>query len=281
MIIYLYGPDSYTRNRKLREVTSEYRKKRGTLDFLEVDLEDELSGWELARDFLEQPSMFVRSKMVVIRHNNLVVTSKELEKGEIDSWVGVLVEVSEKKDVFIVVVDEDGPEKDFDFFLRRPVVAQEFEELSGKKLDFFVQIEAKRHGIIFDEKALRFFRDYLMSFRERGAIAVNELEKIFLTGQAGPISSDFLGQIIGWTKKDESFGLVSGFLRANTLSQRMIYLATLFLRNEEPRYLFNLFCSFAREREDVLALARYDEMIKGGSLEDEIALLDLALATKN
>ena len=37
MIIYLYGPDSYRRGEKVRELVSKYREKYAHADFLEVD----------------------------------------------------------------------------------------------------------------------------------------------------------------------------------------------------------------------------------------------------
>ena len=81
MIYCFYGSDSYRRGKKLREVLGAYKKKYVNIDILEVDLEEDPERWVDARDFLSQPSMFVDSKILLVRQSGFV---------DIVGWVKML-----------------------------------------------------------------------------------------------------------------------------------------------------------------------------------------------
>ena len=71
MIYFLYGPDSYRRNQKLKSSLDGYRKKYPTGDIMAVDLEENPDDWTKARDFLNQPSMFVDSKVLIVKESGM------------------------------------------------------------------------------------------------------------------------------------------------------------------------------------------------------------------
>jgi len=74
------------------------------------------------------------------------------------------------------------------------------------------------------------------------------------------------------------FSLGRRFLGAGNLGdlgERLVILEEMFLG--ETGHAFNLLGVLARGREEVLRLAELDEKIKGGELDYEAALLELAL----
>ena len=80
MIIHLSGPDSYRRKKKLRELLADYFKKYESADLLDLDFSDDKEAWEKARDFLNQPSMFTPSKVLVARES--ACSTRTLRRGE-------------------------------------------------------------------------------------------------------------------------------------------------------------------------------------------------------
>ncbi|MEK7479160.1 MAG: hypothetical protein AAB634_01340 [Patescibacteria group bacterium] len=270
MIICLYGPDSYRREEKVRELVLKYREKYAHADFLEVDLEENPEDWILARDFLEQNSLFTPSKFCLIRESGSV--GEEYLKG----WKEVLKSVLDSESVFAVISDSSKPIAAFDFLLKPPVKAQEFDEFSRAELGAFVLKEAGARGVKFDAPALRAFADYVSGAGERTRVAVSEIEKISLAGFAMPLSLVDLSKLISLEKYSGSYQIVTSLIRANKGYNRLAGLLELELRGDDPRYTLNLLGSVAWG-EDAVALARVDEMVKGGESEDEVALTGFAL----
>lgn len=277
MIIFLYGPDAYRRNIKLEELTQEYRRKRGVLDFLRIDLEGESDEWSRVKDFLEQPSLFVNSKLVVVREGGSFTEDREIEKETKNGWRALLGKYAGFERVFVLISDRAAPGKDFDFLLKEPVKTQEFLELEGEFLELFVQKELRKRGLVLEDGALKFFLQYLLSAGARSARAVSEILKIELAGFRQPVSLSDLRKIIFYSDFDEIFPLVLKLLQSRDIRRRLLCLEFLALRGDEPRRTFNLLTSLAKRRDDVLSLGGFDESIKSGELDDETALLSFAL----
>ncbi|MAF79947.1 hypothetical protein CL629_02620 [bacterium] len=278
MIIYLYGPDSYRRNAKLREVVAQYRKKYSQADFLDVDLEEQLDDWVAVRDFLEQPSLFVRSKLLVVRGSGSISEKNGFSKGQIKEWVKLLQSHLESPKTFLVISDPSSPKKDFRFLLKNPVRAQEFERLEGRKLEAFVMQRAEDLGVSFEHDAKRFFLEYVLSVSDTSWIVVQELEKISLSRFSQPVSLLDLKKIIVWQRYDESFQMALGLLRERGGDGRLQFLENLSFRGDDARYTFNLLGSLVRGG-DAVEFAEIDEKVKGGELDDEVALTGFALGT--
>lgn len=277
MLIYLYGQDSYRRNEKVRKLVEQYKSKYKEIDFLVVDLDENPDNWVRVGDFLNQPSMFVNSKLVVIKESSAVSEANGFSKSDIRKWLGILKNYVKTEKISIIISDKELPRKDCEFLLKETFKTQEFELLTGRKLELFLQIEAKKRGLAFEERAWRFFTDYILSFNDRCWVAVQELERIYLAQFAKPISLKDLNTIIFWSKYAANFDLVRGLLSSYSLGERLLKLEMLNLRGDEPRHIFNLLGSLVRNKNDVFALARYDECIKSGELDDETALLDFVL----
>ncbi len=267
MIYFFYGPDSYRRNQKLNLSIAEYRKKYSTMDLAFFDLGEEPDDWTKARSFLNQPSMFVDTKVLIIKNSG---EAKEKE------WLKVLKSELETPRTFVLISDEKKPLKAFEFLLEPPVKSSLFGELEGRLLEMFVIKEAEARNIVFEKNALQYLLGYLSSVPERSWIAISELEKISLSGFAQPIGFGDLKKIISQNLDDDVFGTARQIAWSRNWTERISLLEKLLLQKKEPAYIFNSLAYSVRGKE-LVRLADYDAAIKGGNLDYEEALLDFVL----
>jgi len=271
MIIYLYGSDSYRRGKKLRELVTAYRAKHTQADVASFDFEEAPDEWQKAIDFLGQPSLFLESKLAIIRDAHAVTEKK---------WILTLKEYLAHPSVFLFIHDGAKPKKAFEFLLQKPVQFQEFLELEGKVLEVFVKKEAQDAGVELDAQALSFFLGYICTFGEgRSWRVVSELHRLCHVGFSQPISLTNLRMLIPFQNPLQLFGLSMNILRSRDFSQALAALETSFLQKETPAHLFNLLASQVRGA-DAVRFAHYDASVKVGGLEYEEALLDFVLSRK-
>ncbi|MCP6720095.1 MAG: hypothetical protein KJI72_02085 [Patescibacteria group bacterium] len=267
MIIFLYGPDSYHRNKKLKELIKAYQEKYTELDMLYCDLESEPDGWLRVKDFLNQPSMFIDSKIAVIKESG-AVDSKE--------WIGILKDQLKTPKTFILLSNSKAPRAAFKFLLKAPVRSQAFEELKGKSLEVFLEKEAESCNLSFSPQAWQFFCSYIASGNNRSWLAHNELEKLSLVGFPKPVSLDNLRSVVHWRMREEVFLIARQILGAGNSGRKLGVLEKLLLQKGAPAYIFN---SLAYQAGGRIAqrLADYDISIKSGGLEYEEALTDFVI----
>lgn len=290
MIIHLYGPDSYRRNKKLRELLADYFKKYPAADFLDIDFSEDKEAFVKARDFLEQPSMFTSSK-VLVAHASACAT-KASKDGEEEAggeekdakgstawrkdWAAILKKYAEDTKVFVFLTDAGKPLKAFDFLLKKPARSSVFAELSGEELRRFVLEEAEARGLSFSPEALRFFLGFLGSAPDASWNAVHEIEKLSLMGLPQPLAAKAIEPVIEWSAKTAVFEGARAIMWARGRTERLKLLEKLFLQKEAAAYIFNSLGFMARGR-DAVRLADYDVSVKSGGLDYEEALLDFVL----
>jgi DNA polymerase III delta subunit len=269
MVIYLYGEDSYRRNRKLKELVRAYEKKNPSVDVAVFDLEENSDDWQRAKDFLNQPSMFVDAKLAVI---------KEVQAAGDKEWIKTLKEQVGAEKIFVIVSDKKSPKKEFRFLSKAPVKSQEFNELEGAALAGFLKKEAALRNLGFTEEASRFFLSYIADSKERSVLAVRELEKLYLLGLRGEIQLTRLQTAIRFEKKEAVWRAASAILGRGSVGRKLGVLERVLLQREAPSYVFNSLGFQARDRQ-ALRLADYDISLKSGGLEYEEALTDFILSS--
>lgn len=268
MIYCFYGPDSYRRGKKLREVLGVYRKKHANIDMFEIDLEETPEKWMEARDFLNQPSMFVDSKILLVRQSGIV---------DFSEWVKIVKAQIKKEKTFVIISDEKKPKEKFLFLLKEPVKSQEFKELSGVLLEKFLDIESRARGIVFDRAALRFFAAFIGECREgRSWFGISELEKLALLKKQSPVTLADLKTHINVFEKGVMSDLVRDMLLARSGPDKLVFLEKLFLQRESTSHIFYLL-GYQVSGEKIIWLADYDVLIKSGKLDYEEALLSFVL----
>lgn len=268
MIYCFYGQDSYRRGKKLREVLDAYRKKYVDIDMFEIDLEEDPEEWEKAKDFLNQPSMFVDSKVLVVRESGMADCAE---------WIKALKAQIKTEKTFVIISNEKKPKEEFLFLLKEPVHAQKFQELKGTLLEKFLNIEARARGIVFEYTALHFFRAFVDEYETgKSWFGVSELEKLTLLKKSSLITIDDLKIYISIFERDVISNLTRKMLFTKEKARGLIFLEKLFLQRESPGHIFNLL-GYQAAGEKIVRLADYDVLVKSGKLDYEEALLGFVL----
>ena len=271
MIIFLYGPDSYRRRKKLNEIMDQYKKKHlalniGKFDFTENDGDGEFFKLQ---EFSLADSLF-ESEKLIIAEDIFEWISKENQKKTAEFLKSNL----ENKKMTIIISSAKAPIKAFDFLLEKPSLFQEFENFEGDKLKFFIKKESEERKIKFEPKAISFLADVFIG-DSWGLI--NELDKFSLFNKKF-FSVDDLKNFIDYYKPISSsdfFIKIKNFFFSHSLAQKLENLEFL-LESEDSAKIFNFLASFSSNQPVLIQkFADYDVAIKSGKMEYEEALLDL------
>lgn len=247
MIIYLYGPDSYRRQEKLKEIVANYKKKHLAITI------DKFAEGEFGRleDFIKNQSLFDEFKLAIIFESASLRTAPENK-----NFAELLkTHLNSKSTILAISVDKKLP-KEFGFLLEKSVVSQSFEELSGLYLENFIKKEAEKRGMKLSPDV---FRKLIIANRSDLWGIVNDLDKLELGGKLedGLVEPEF-------------FSLINRAKRGDITALEIL------LSKQEPAMIFNIIASQAgpdlKEK-----MANYDVAIKSGKLEYEEALLDVIL----
>lgn len=274
MLISLFGPDSYRRTEKVKELIAAYRMKYPLADLLMIDLEDDPESWVGARDFLRQPSMFVDSKVLSVREPAFA----EVSAGKLArEWSEVLKEAMGAKGVVVILSAEKDPAESASFLAHKSVERQEFRELEGRILEMFISREAKVRGIVFNSSAQRFFLNYLESLPSRSARAITELDRMMLARFPSPVTRENLERLTAWLPSEELYRGTQLISTGRTALERLMALERLLLQGEASAKIFNII-GYSSSGASAVALAAYDIAAKSGRLEYEEALTDFAVS---
>lgn len=272
MIFCLYGPDSYRRREKLTELLAPYKNKYDNTDIREIDFEETDDAWKEARDFLNQPSMFVDSKVLVAKNGT---------KDQNKEWAVVLKSHLKRPKSFIFLYENETPSGDFSFLLKPPTQKKEFAELYGHNLEIFVREEAGRLGLIFKEVAEKRLISTLSSFKEnRSWRAVMALQKLSLAFPKGtPIEEEGVSIYVRNDMKEEVFSFAKTILYGVSIASKINAFEKFLLQKESSAHLFNLMSLLAKGSSAII-LADHDVAVKSGKIGYEEAILDVILSTK-
>lgn len=273
MIIYLWGEDSFLRNKKLKEILNLYKDKYQNFDLLILDIEEEVVKdiFLKIKDFLNQPSMFILKKVLVLKQFFLLEDSQENK--EIKNFLEKFIS---DENIFIIISDERKAKKIFLNLLEKAYKVYSFNELTGENLKKFILKELKLRSLVFSKKAFDYFLNYILSFPNRSNLVINELDKIYFLKLKKTIELEDLKKIIFWQSKEEVNIINKKLANSYSLKEKLFYLEKMFLQKEEPAYIFNNLVYYLKN-EKIFKLADYDVLIKSGELTYEEALLDFIL----
>ncbi|MDO8264874.1 MAG: DNA polymerase III subunit delta [Candidatus Parcubacteria bacterium] len=151
MIIFLYGPDTYRSRKKLEEIIAAYKKvRKNGLNFFDAKLAEFEDFWrEVATT-----SMFKEKKLIILTN----LFSGKLFKEE---FFKNKKEIAESEDTFVIFEEDKILAADSLFkYLKKNVKTQEFELLTGQKLNSWTKKETELSGAIIEKDAL----DELINF---------------------------------------------------------------------------------------------------------------------
>jgi len=262
MLIFLYGSDSYRLRKKLKEITGKYEQKHLSCQYFDFDSKSPEEFLKL-KEFVSHYSIFEEVKLGVLSD---VFEGDFLENNE-DEFIGLLKTNLKNKDLTLIISSKKAPLKKFDFLLKEPVLFQEFNDLKGNDLVYFIKKEAAARDLKLTPAAIDFLADV---FQGDSWALINELEKLSLFNRKDFDVVD-LKQKIAYYKPMEFSRF---FYALNNLS--LVNLEILFSGQEEPAKIFNFLASAARGPA-IKKLADYDEMIKSGKIDYEEALVDFVI----
>jgi DNA polymerase III delta subunit len=258
MTIFLYGPDDYRRTQKKRELIAEFSKKRSDKGIGSFDLAESGASEEL-ETFLENQSLFESAKFAIIDN------AFEIEPAR---FAKIIKPYTESKTVTLLISEKEKPVKALAFLLKKPVLFQEFKNLTGAFFENFVVLEAKKNGISLDAPAAR----YLAAVFAGDAWALaTEMQK--LASLRSKITKKDL-DAFDFEIAPAYWPLLMG-VRSPDARNRFTALETLLASGDPPPKIFNILASQWREKTN--QMAEYDFAIKSGKLEYDDALLALVL----
>src|SRR3989344_5592699 len=259
MIIFLYGSDSYRREQKAQELIAAYRAKHSGLQQFDLAESDQFLK---LKDFSATFSMFEPIKMAFVTNLSEVDKPDEL-------LIPFLRGAIPSKDFVLLISEADTPSAAFDFLLQKPIQSQEFAELEGQRLKFFIEQETKRRGYTLQEDVRRLLE---AAYTGDSWGLVTELDKLALMRKPEFETPLALSQ--------SYFALLAKLKSSHTSAGgRLAALERIFSdHKEDPARVFNSIAYKANSPEEGELLADYDVAVKSGKLDYEEVLLDLALS---
>jgi hypothetical protein len=247
MLSHLYGPDTYRRQRFLKEkILAPYSKKYpdGAVGYFDL-----AEGWAL--DLLRQSAaagLFAKTLLAVVY--NPADGEKEAAK--------FLKELMENQHFSAIVISDKKLTKDFSFLYDGK--EKEFPLLSGEAFVKFLEEETKRIGVNVTKENLR---EIALLHEGDSWFAITEICRIADGGniEKRGVDYDFVSTISSLT--------------ADQLGRRLRSLFLL-LENEDAAKVFNMAGGWAKGGNKI-RMADYDVAVKSGKLEFADALADYVL----
>lgn len=258
MLIFLYGPNSYARAKKLSEIIGVYKSRDKGIFPERFDFEIE-GDYERFKNSVLNVSL-LRSKRFFILDNTFEITEKKQLKE-------ILLRNTEDKEAIIAVISDTKPPASFAFMLRKPCVYQHFPALAkGAELNDFIKKEAQERGANLELSDIETLAEDLGVDLWRIA---TELDKLALVG------ADSIQKKASW----DFFKMIMGFKNGRRAEDRVPMLEIILSgRGDDPAKVFNMLSAGYTKNELMNQLADYDVMIKSGKLDYEEALLEIALS---
>lgn len=249
MLIYLYGPDAYRRQQKLKEITDKFIKDHGNsgLERFDLSVKGEI---ERLKDFTTTQSLFDSSKLGVIYEAN------EAEPKEVNNLLKI---ADGSKTIGLAVVAEKALPKTFKIIYGKDVWARDFDNLSQAQLSTFAKEEARKRDFQLSDSLLQ---SLVWKYAKDTWGLVNEIERLALGGNPEAV-----------LREQDFFSAISQLEYGKAASAKLPTLERL-MNSEEPAKIFNILAAMARNKNK---MADYDLAIKSGRLEYEEVLTDLAL----
>ncbi len=267
MIVYLYGPDSYRRQEKLKEYVERYEAKYKALSLSHFYLGQE-ADLEKLKSFSKSQSLFESVKL------GIVFSAENLEEKNQKEFANLLKDNLKDKDLNLIIISDKKLTKEFSFLLKDPVIAHKFENLVGEEFRDFLQKEIKNRELVLDKES----QDLLMAAYNGDTWGlVTELDKLSLLDEK-KINKKILENHLDIFLPVNVFSVINEMRNSKSAGARLSLLEELFSRSEDSAMIFNMIAvSPYADKKWKEAVADYDAAIKSGKLEYKEVLLDLIL----
>jgi len=271
MLIFLYGSDSYRRQKKLNNIIAEYRKKHSNLSCEYFDLDPSINsgqeGFLRLKEFSAQMLIFDSKKLAVLR-NAFTIELKDLR-----DFLKKYLNAEE----LTILISEDTLPEELKSLAKKAFLSEKFKELEADEWRFFIAREIQQRKIALTLQAIDFLAE---AFKKDTWGLINELDKLVLISKKSPIDVNDLKKVGDYSyESPDIFGYINVISKNWPVSQKIVSLEKLFIIDEEPVKIFNIMASLKYlPKELIQKLANYDVMLKSGKLDYEEILIDLALS---
>jgi len=243
MVIFLYGPDDYRVNQKLKEIVAEYQKKYGgSLGLTNFDLQ-ERTGFEEMKRFFDISSIFASGKLAVAEN---VFQSPHLKN--IEDFLKKS-DILKNKENFLIIIEGDIQElkenkkKFANFLLKKPVCHQAFNFFKNyQEARSWLRQETKKRNIEIEEAALQFLFE---SFPRDNRRLIKELEKIALYKLNEKIKKEDVFAIASLETSPHFFQIFDSFFEQNK-KKTIFYFEEAVKAGLDPALIFNFFVNQIR-----------------------------------
>lgn len=276
MLHFLHGADTYRREQRLRELTKAYQKKYAVFSINPFDFDNEDDVLRF-KDFCSQQTMFEHKKLALIDNVFSIKGSDDaqhilksaLTNESVIVFISEFTDETNRRPREQVLVP-----KDLLFLINKPSIAETFDPLSDAKLAFFISTEARKRSILLSPEAADFL---VFALRRDTQLIMNELEKVALyyNDSKRELSRQDVELLIDYLESPDIFAFTNAVSKQSPLAIRLAPLERLFINQEEPAKIFNIFAKNQFiDLATVKMLADHDILIKSGKLDYETALLD-------
>lgn len=175
MVFFLYGPNTFFSQRKLKEIIEKYRSKHKS-GFNLVKIESTEEGFEITKDSIETVSMFSGKKLIIIE--NLFSSNKNIQNKFQEYFEKI--NIFEKEEISVVIFENreiDKRNKLFKLLIKKSFKKQEFLDIPPFKIRKFIEEETK----ILEGKISHSAIDELILFFGNNLWEIeNELKKLII-----------------------------------------------------------------------------------------------------
>lgn len=260
MIILLYGPDSYRRQKQQQWIVALYRTKHSSLTIEQFDIEDngvfDSEAWGRLNDCIKKQSLFDPHILVRVRGVYAIADNTE--------FVVWLASLRDAPGITVLLSADSAPPKPLAFLIQKPTVCTEYKLLRGLAFKKFVEAEVVSRGAHISDEELA---ELGVLYRDDVWGLMTELDMLALAPRASRIAHRvFLRRDFFTLVKDIAYGSSRDTLPA--LEE--------LLHNEDPSKIFNMLAALV-SGEKKAQMADYDVAVKSGRLDYEAVLLDFAI----
>jgi DNA polymerase III delta subunit len=258
MIIFILAKDEWRARERKKEIVFKFQKKYPNAIINNFDLKED-SHLEFFLDFLKNQSLFEKEKLGIV-YNLFTYNKKEL--------LDEIKKISLSKNIYILIYEKNTPPKQFAFLLKKPVIYEKFEILTGKDFYNFALKETKKRNLNLTPSALNF----LIQFSENNSFKlITELEKLSLLNKKQIDLKDL--NDFGIELRPDFWFLINQ-LKSPSLKLKIEAFEKILSLKEPLGKIFNILAYSSHKAEN---FAIYDRAIKSGKLDYDEALLDFIL----
>lgn len=153
MILFLYGPDTFSSKRKLNEIIKKYRLKyKSGINFAKIESTED--GFEELKIKSGTISMFKEKKLIVLEG---ALSAPKSFQDKIKKYLTETKQIFEDKNIILIIFEDEKIKKTnslFKLLLKKSFKKQEFKELPPLKIKEFIKKETESLGGKIDSPAI-------------------------------------------------------------------------------------------------------------------------------